>query len=361
MSLSIGIVGLPNVGKSTLFNALTQSRQAEAANFPFCTIEPNSGIVNVPDDRLYALAELVQPQKIIPATVEFTDIAGLVKGASEGEGLGNKFLSHIRQCDAVCQVVRYFQDTNVTHVHNRVDPKEDIEIINTELMLADLETVEKRIQKTQGGARTGNKEAIKEMEILEILKATLESGKLAHTIECPESHRDIMHSLHLITRKPFLYLLNVDERVDMTADYHDLLGLSPEHIIVPVHVGIEQELSELEKEDRLLFLEEYGMKQSSLDKLIQESYRLLGLQTYFTAGVQEVRAWTIHIGDKAPQAAGVIHTDFEKGFIKAETVSFDDFIREKGWQGAREHGKARQEGKEYVVHDGDVLLFKFSS
>ena len=359
--LSIGIVGLPNVGKSTLFNALTKSHLAEAANFPFCTIEPNTGIVEVPDERLKKLSEIVNPQKIVSAAIEFIDIAGLVAGASQGEGLGNKFLSHIRECDAVCQVVRIFKDPNVTHVHDSINPKKDIEVINAELILADLDTIERRKQKNLGGVRTGNKEAIAETELLEKLLAHLSTGKLAHSLEISESEKEIMQGLHLITRKPFLYLLNVDDSMSLTQDYHTELGLEPNYIIVPVNVKIEQELSELTEEEQTMFLQEYGITEASLSTLIRESYHVLGLQTYFTAGEQEVRAWTIHQGDRAPQAAGVIHTDFEKGFIKADTIAYEDFVTCRGWKGGQEKGKVRQEGKEYVVKDGDVMLFKFSS
>jgi len=361
MGLSIAIVGLPNVGKSTLFNALTSSKKADSANFPFCTIEPNTGIVNVPDKRIDEISKIINPKKIIPAITEFIDIAGLVEGASQGEGLGNKFLSHIRNCDAVCQVVRNFNDKEITHVHDRVDPKSDIEIINTELILADLETIENRIYKTKPKTRTGDKNAKIELELLEKLKQALEKNTLVHSLTFNEKEEEILQSLHLITLKSFLYVVNIGDNDNLNEDYHEKLGLDKNYIIVPINAKIEQEISELAEDEKSMFLEELGLQESGLDRLIRESYKILDLETYFTAGIQEVRAWTLKKESKAPQAAGVIHTDFEKGFIKAETLSYKDFIECNGWNGAREKGKVRQEGKEYVVQDGDVMLFKFNN
>ena len=363
--LSCGIVGLPNVGKSTLFNAITRAG-AEAANYPFCTIDPNVGIVEVPDERLDKLAELVNPQRIVPTAFEFVDIAGLVKGASKGEGLGNKFLSHIREVDAIVHVVRCFQDENITHVSGRVDPAGDIETINLELIFADLETVEKRLDRTRKNMKSGDKKFVREAELLETIKETLEAGKPARIVEVSEDDAPLVRDLHLITRKPVLYAANVSEEEVANADSNPYVAVVREIAaaegaeVVPISAKVEAEIAELEGEDRQLFLEELGLKASGLDRLIQASYRLLGLQTYFTAGEKEVRAWTIRKGTKAPQAAGVIHSDFERGFIRAEVVSYEQLVEAGSMAAARERGWIRLEGKDYVVQDGDVMHFRFN-
>jgi len=362
VALQIGIVGLPNVGKSTLFNALTRSQKAAAANFPFCTIDPNVGVVEVPDDRLESLAEIVKPERVLPATVEFVDIAGLVKGAASGEGLGNKFLAHIRECDAIAQVVRVFSDDNVIHVHGDVSPKRDVEIIESELILADLETLTKRLGTAQGAAKTGDPKAKAYAALLESLKTHLEEGKLAFDFVTDDDRRAQLKDLHLLTNKPLLYIVNVSE-AEVTADpesFREKLGIDPAKKIIPICAKIEEELGALSHEEAREFLTDMGMKEPGLKALIHAAYELLGYQTYFTAGVKEVRAWTMLKGDKAPQAAGVIHTDFEHGFIAAEVIGYDDFIACGGEQGAREKGKARIEGKEYVVRDGDVVHFRFN-
>ncbi|WP_068675982.1 redox-regulated ATPase YchF [Oceanobacillus sp. Castelsardo] len=365
MALTAGIVGLPNVGKSTLFNAITQAG-AEAANYPFATIDPNVGIVEVPDERLNKLTELVKPKKTVPTTFEFTDIAGIVKGASKGEGLGNQFLSHIRQVDAICQVVRCFEDENITHVSGKVDPIDDIEVINLELILADLETVNKRYQRVEKLAKQKDKDALAEFDVLAKLKVGLEEEKPARALEFGEEQWKIVKGLHLLTSKPILYVANVSEDEVADADSNKNVQLVRDYAakenaeVIVICARIEEEISELEQEEKEMFLEELGISESGLDKLIKASYSLLGLATYFTAGEQEVRAWTFRKGIKAPQAAGIIHSDFERGFIRAETVSYEDLL-EAGTMGhAREKGKVRLEGKEYLVQDGDVIHFRFN-
>ncbi len=362
--MQVWIVWLPNVGKSTLFNALTKSYAAEAANFPFCTIEPNTGIVNVNDDRLEQIRIVVNGARIIPANIEFVDIAGLVEWASKWEGLGNKFLSHIRSVDAVLQVVRAFDDTNVHHVSGSIDPKRDIEIINLELIFADLETLDKRIADNTKKTRAGDKEAKTREDVYNRLKAHLESGKIASLMDMTDEEKEAIRDLHLLTAKPFIYAVNVaeDQVNTSTAKLREITGIADEKIpVLPVSAKIEMDMLEFSDEEKKEFLAEMGIDFNPMDAIIKTCYDLLGLQYYFTAGEIEVRAWTIHRGWTAPEAAWVIHTDFQKKFIKADTVNWKDLVECGGWTWAREKGKVKMEGKEYIVQDGDIMLFKFGA
>ncbi|MFI8613459.1 redox-regulated ATPase YchF [Staphylococcus capitis] len=364
MALTAGIVGLPNVGKSTLFNAITKAG-ALAANYPFATIDPNVGIVEVPDSRLFKLEEMVQPKKTIPTTFEFTDIAGIVKGASKGEGLGNKFLSHIREVDAICQVVRAFDDENVTHVSGRVNPLDDIEVINMELVLADLESVDKRLPKIEKMARQKDKTAEMELRILTRIKEALEDGKPVRSIDFNEHDQKWVNQAQLLTSKKMLYIANVgedeigDEDNDKVKAIREYAEKEDSEVIV-ISAKIEEEIATLDDEDKEMFLEDLGIEEPGLDRLIRTTYDLLGLSTYFTAGVQEVRAWTFRQGMTAPQCAGIIHTDFERGFIRAEVTSYEDYVEHGGENGAKEAGKQRLEGKEYIMKDGDIVHFRFN-
>jgi GTP-binding protein YchF len=362
MGIKCGIVGLPNVGKSTLFNALTKAGIA-AANFPFCTIDPNIGVVPVPDPRLQALGEIVKPQKTIATSIEFVDIAGLVAGASKGEGLGNKFLAHIREVDAIAHVVRCFEHPDIVHVAGKIDPISDIDTIDTELALADLESVEKSLNRVERAAKANDKDALARRPVLQKIQAALADGRSARSVPLDADERALLRDLFLLTLKPLMYIANVRE--DGFTD-NPLLDRVRERAasegaeVVPVCAAIEEEMAQLEDADRDEFLADLGLDEPGLNRVIRAGYRLLGLQTYFTAGVKEVRAWTVHVGATAPQAAGVIHTDFEKGFIRAETMAYDDFIKYRGEAGCKEAGRLRLEGKEYVVQEGDILHFRFN-
>jgi GTP-binding protein YchF len=362
MGIKCGIVGLPNVGKSTLFNALTRA-QIAAENYPFCTIDPNVGIVPVPDPRLDVLAGIAKSEKRLPATVEFVDIAGLVAGASKGEGLGNKFLSHIRETDAIAHVVRCFENDDIVHVAGKIRPLDDVEVINTELALADLDTVERGLQRAEKAAKAGDKDAIKQRDLMKKLKDHLDSGQPARSLIKDPEEKKLLQELHLITIKPLMYVANVAENGFTNNPHLDQvreLAAKESSEVVAVCAAIEAEIAQLDEADRADFLKDIGLDEPGLNRVIRAGYKLLGLQTYFTAGPKEARAWTVRVGATAPQAAGVIHTDFEKGFIRAEVIAFDDYVSLKGEQGAKESGKLRLEGKEYIVHEGDVMHFRFN-
>ncbi|MFC1647698.1 redox-regulated ATPase YchF [Patescibacteria group bacterium] len=364
MSLKIGIVGLPNVGKSTLFNALTKEGAAESANYPFCTIDPNVGIVEVPDERLDELAKVANPQQIIPTVIEFVDIAGLVKGASEGEGLGNQFLSHIRECHAIVQVIRVFEDPDVVHVHGEVHPQKDREILEAELIFADLQTLEKRLQKAESEAKSGDKEKIEYAEILKKIEAYFHQGKLVSNMDLTDEEKEAIRDLHLLTSKPLLYIANIHENEVSSINIDELrkkLEINNQTTLIPISAKVEEELGSFSDKEAQEFLQSLGLKETGLNQLIKASYKLLNLITFFTAGPKEVRAWTVRKGSNAPKAAGVIHTDFEKGFIKAEVIDWNDFVKSGGEAQVKEKGLMRLEGKDYIVQDGDVMHFKFNN
>lgn len=364
MSLKIGIVGLPNVGKSTLFNALTKEGAAEAANYPFCTIDPNVGIVEVPDERLAKLAEVCKPEKVIPTVIEFVDIAGLVKGASEGEGLGNKFLSHIRECDAIAQVIRVFEDPDIIHVHGEIEPQKDREIIEAELIFADLQTLDKRLGKAQSEAKSGDKAKLAYATILEKIEKEFHKGKLIYNMDLSEEETEAVRDLHFLTSKPLLYIANVHEDEVGSIDVKELrtkFGIDESIPLIPISAKVEEDLAGFSDDEAREFLSTLGLKETGLNQLIKASYELLNLITFLTAGPVEVRAWTVKKGSTAPKAAGVIHTDFETGFIKAEVIKCDDFISSGGEAGAKEKGMMKLEGKDYIVQDGDVMHFKFNN